>query len=368
VTIFFLSNHARRQTAVTWLIVLAVGLAGCATGLDRLETVTPTLSTGQRDDLLKHAKSPAELGLPTRFNPGVAVGGLAGRANVTVPLYKVPTQQPRESGGQFGVPVILATVNGKAGVRLLLDSGSNRNLFGYSLAHDLGVTVVAGLDPVTSSGIGGSVDNFIGLTRSIKVDTLELQRVLGLIGPDTQVLNVTHGFWNNPQAMILGVNTLRMLSYVSIDAPNGTVTFAPRREEPYHARPSSIFVTTIPLQWVNGLPMIEAVIDGRTLPCYVDTGGDYGLLLPRKLAGELGYWKPGQEKIGISKGVGGASLSATYNVREAKIGGARFANFPARTQVTGPDAAGGNLLLGNVCLRRLRVTFDFLHDQLWLEQ
>ena len=114
--------------------------------------------------------------------------------------------------------------------------------------------------------------------------------------------------------------------------------------------------------------MIEATIDGRTLPCYVDTGGDYGLLLPRKLAGELGYWRPGHETVGISGGVGGASLSATYHVREAKLGHATFADFPARTQITGPDAAGGTVLLGNICLRRLRVTFDFLHGQLWLER
>ena len=352
----------------SFLSLLMGLLAGCATGFDRLETATPTLTAAQREDLMQHAQSPVELGLPVRFNPGVAVGGVASLTNVTVALCQVPTQQPREIGGQFGVPVILANVNSHAGVRMLLDSGSNRNLFGYSLAHDLGVTVVAGLDPVTSSGIGGSVDNFIGVTHSVKIGTLELQRVLALIGPDTQVLNVTHGFWNNPQAMILGLNTLRMLSYVSIDAPNGTVTFAPRREGAYHARPSSIFITAIPMQWVNGLPMIEAVIDGRTLPCYVDTGGDYGLLMPRKLAGELGYWQPGHETVGISKGVGGASLSATYAVREAKIGQATFVSFPARTQVTGPDAAGGNILLGNICLRRLRVTFDFFNGQLWLER
>ena len=57
-----------------------------------------------------------------------------------------------------------------------------------------------------------------------------------------------------------------------------------------------------------------------------------------------------------------------YEVREVRIGGARFVNFSARTQVTGPDAAGGKVLLGNICLRRLRVTFDFQHSQLWLEQ
>ena len=353
--------------AVIIAAALALGLGGCTTSLDRLETTTPTLSTRQRDDLLQRAKSAAELGLPEHFNPGVAVGAVASQSNVTIALCKVPAQQTREkSGGQFGVPIILANVNGHSGVRVLLDSGSNRNLFGYSLAHELGITAITGLDPVISSGIGGSVDNLIGVARSIKVDTLELRRVLALIGPDTQVLSLTHGFWNHPQALILSLNTMRMLSYVSIDAPNGTVTFAPR--EPYHAQPSSIFVTMIPLQWVNGLPLIDLALDGHTVPCYVDTGGEYGLLLPRKLAGELGYWKPGSETVGISKGVAGASLSATYVVRETKIGLATFANLAARTQVTGPDAAGGNALLGNDGLRRLRVTFDFQRGQLWMER
>jgi len=365
---FLLSRFvvASRRTAAI-VAMLAVGLAGCATGLDRLETSTPTFSPSQRDDLRKHAKSPAELGLPEHFNPNAAVGAVACQSNVTVALCKVSTQQTREEiGGQFRVPVILANINGHPGVRVLLDSGSNRNLFGYSLAHELAVSAVTGLDPVISSGIGGSVDNLIGVVRSIKAGTLELRRVLALIGPDTQVLSLTHGFWNNPQALIFGLHTLRMLSYVSIDAPNGTVTFAPR--EAYRAQPSSIFVTTIPLRWVNGLPQVEVVMDGETVPCYVDTGGDYGLLLPRKLAGELGYWKPGHETVGISKGVAGASLSATYVVRETKVGLAIFANLAARTQVTGPDAADGNALLGNASLRRLRVTFDFQHGQLWMER
>ena len=348
------------------VIGLTVVLAGCATGLDRLETTTPAFSKSQRNDLLQRAKTPTEVGLPEHFNPSVAVGAVTSLSNVTVALCPVPTPQPHELGGQFGVPVIRGSVNGKTGVHLLLDSGSNRNLSGYSLAHELGITAVTGLDPVTSRGIGGSVDHLIGVVRSLKVDSLELRRVLALIGPDTQVLNVTHGFWNNPQTLILGLNALRMLSYVSIDAPNGTATFAPR--ETYQPRSSSIFATAIPLHWVNGLPQIEVVIDGRTVLCYVDTGGDYGLLLPRKLAGELGYWKPGHETVGISKGVAGASLSATYEVREVKVGSATFAKLAARTQVTGPDAADGTALLGNTGLRQLRVTFDFQHGQMWMER
>jgi hypothetical protein len=36
--------------------------------------------------------------------------------------------------------------------------------------------------------------------------------------------------------------------------------------------------------------------------------------------------------------------------------------------VIGPEAAGGQVFLGNAVLRRYRVTFDFKHSTLWLER
>jgi len=349
-----------------WLLLMVV-LAGCATDpLARLETTTPTLTPSQRADVLKRAKLPAELGLPERLVNVSIVGELTGAESVTLPLFKVPTPEPGEAGGQYGVPVVLANVNGQANVRVLLDSGSNRNLFGYTLARSLDVPAIAGVDPVVSTGVGGVMDSYFGVIASLRFESLALQRVLTLIGPDTHVLTVTRGFWNNPQTVVLGMNTLRALKYFTIDAPAGTATFSPR--DSYRPRMGATFVTSTPLRWENDLPTVEVSVDGRLQPAVIDTGGDYGLLLPKGLARELGYWKPGQERLGFSSGVGGTSMSALYFVKEASIGNAHYVKFPARTELGGPAVAGGHMLLGNVCLRRLRVTFDFEHNLFWLER
>jgi hypothetical protein len=55
-------------------------------------------------------------------------------------------------------------------------------------------------------------------------------------------------------------------------------------------------------------------------------------------------------------------------VKVAKVGGATFTRVPARTGLIGPEIGGGNVFLGDVVLRRYRVTFDFKHDVVWLER
>ena len=67
--------------------------------------------------------------------------------------------------------------------------------------------------------------------------------------------------------------------------------------------------------------------------------------------------------------MGGASLATTYEIKQAKVGGATFTRIPARTGLIGPEVAGGQaVFLGNTVLRRYRVTFDFKHQALWLEK
>ena len=61
----------------------------------------------------------------------------------------------------------------------------------------------------------------------------------------------------------------------------------------------------------------------------------------------------------------GDTFRAVYTVR---VGDAIFAKVPARTDVGGPEVAGGQVLIGNVVMRQHRVTFDFKHGLLWLER
>ena len=353
-------------------VTLALLAAGCATDpYAQLETHTPMLSPAQVAELQKSAKTPDELGFQmqvTERSAGFAgVNTIDARENVTLPLVEIPTEKPRETGGLYRAPVVVASVNGNADVRLLLDSGSNRNLFGYTLAHSLGIPLIAGLKPITGYGIGGAVDNYLGIVPEMRIGSIALQKTIVMIGPDEQVLSLTRGFWSNTQVMILGVNALRGLSYLTIDNLHGTVILGAR--EAYLPDDTLKFMTTAPLRWVGDLPATDISIDGReAVACILDTGGDYGMILPRLRAIELGYWKPGKGPLTIPGGVGGASLATAYEIKQAKVGGATLVRIPGRTGLIGPEVGGGNIFLGNVILRRYRVTFDFKNRVVWLER
>jgi aspartyl protease len=348
--------------------ILALVATSCATDpYSKLETATPTFLPSQVAELEKTAKTTEELGIQMKVaENSVVFGGVnvvEANENVTVPLVEIPTGKPGEPGGLYRAPVVLATVNGKTGVRLLLDSGSNRNFFGYTLARSLGIPTIAGLKPMTGHGIGGAVDNYGALVATMQIGSVGLQKTVAIIGPDAQVLGLTR----DSEVMLLGVNALRRLSYLTIDYIHGNVIFG--AHDSYLPDDTLPVMTTAPLQWVGELPAVDITIDGRNpVPCILDTGGDYGMLVPRLRAMELGYWKPGKNgPLSIPGGVGGASLVTSYLVRQAKVGDATFTRVLAHTAVIGPEAGGGQVLLGNIVLRRYRVTFDFKHSTLWLE-
>jgi hypothetical protein len=353
-------------------VVLAILATSCATDpYSQLETGTPALSPAQVAELQKNTKTPEDLGIRMRL-AGDTVGFgdvniIEARDNVTVLLVEVPTAQPRLAGGLYRAPVILASVNGKAGTPVVLDSGSNQNLFGYTLARSLGIPLIAGLKPITSHGIGGSVDNYAAVLPEMQIGSIVFHRMVALVGPDEQVLIMTHSFWGNNQVMILSVAALHDLSYLTIDNLRGNVIFG--AHEGYLPDDTLKFMTTAPLRWIGRLPAVDISVDAHeAVPCILDTGGDYGMLLPRARASEWGYWTPGKGSLSIPGGVGGASLAATYQVKVAKVGGATFTRVPARTGLIGPEIGGGNMFLGDIVLRRYRVTFDFKHEVVWLER
>jgi len=335
--------------------LLCLLLAGCATGpFSQLETVTPTIPPPQLAALQKHTQSPDSL---TNANHLIAV------SDVTVPLVPIHADKTN----RFRVPVVLATVNGKTGVPVLLDSGSNRPFVGASLAQSLGIPLIAGQKSFTGSGIGGTVENYPGVVPALRIGTLQLENLITIIGPDSQSLAITRSFWGHRQTMIAGLNTFRRLSYLTIDHQRGTATFG--IEKSYRPREGAKFVTSLPLRWSGDLPVVDIVLEGnRKFSCVLDTGGDYGLLLPRPVARLLGYWKPGAGKTDASHGVAGAALVAAYEVSEAQLGGAALRRIPGRTTLTGPEPVDSQVLLGNVVLRAYRVTFDFRQNVVWLEQ
>ncbi len=352
-------------------VAVALLAAGCASNRQtQLETATPTLSPGQVAELQSNSKTPEALGIQMQVTErGVNFSGvnlIDARENVTVPLMEIASDKPYRPGGMYRAPVFVASVNGRAAVRVMLDSGSNRNLFGYTLAHSLGIPLIAGLKPVTGSGIGGTVEDHIALVPTMQIGSITLQKTVAIIGPDAQVLNFTRG--ESGQVMLLGVNAFRRLSYLTIDNLRGKIIFG--AQEAYLPDDTLKFMTTAPLHWLGDLPAVEISIDGREpVACILDTGGDYGMILPRTRAIELGYWTPGKGPLAAAGGVAGASLVASYVISEAKVGDATFTRVPGRTGLVGPDVAGGRaVFLGDGVLRSYRVTFDFKQNTLWLER
>lgn len=337
------------------LALLCLILAGCATEpLSQLETVTPTIPASQLAALQKNSVSPDAVSNPNRLHA---------ERDVTVPLVPIPVDKTN----RFRVPVVHATVNGHDDVPVLLDSGSNRPFVGASLAQSLKLPLLTGLKPANGTGIGGAIENYPAITPELRIGLLRLENLVTAIGPDSQSLAITRSFWGQRQTMITGLNSFRQLSYLTIDPQRGIATFGV--EKPYRPDAKAKFATSVPLRWSGDLPVVDIMLEGlRKFSCVLDTGGDYGVILPRSVATLLGYWKPGGGKTSTSRGVGGAALVAGFEVRSAVLGGATLLKVPGQTTLTGPEPADAQVLLGNVVLRHYRVTFDFRQNMLWLEQ
>ena len=359
-----------RFVAGILLVTVALALAGCAYDpIAQLEAMTPTLDADQLAELQRRAKSPEALGIEVlrrgSFLAFRGVNEVRATNTVTVPLSRVETGHPFEPGGRYRVPVVLATVNGHDGVRVMLDSGSNQSLCGYGLARGLDLVPLAGFGAMNSHGIGGTVDTMPALTESLRIGGVEVRKLITMINPDVQALRVQE-FWGTSRVFLVGMNLLRGLSYLTVDSVRGYVVFGVG--ESYRPDKASEFVASAPLSWQNDLPCVPVRIDGKgPFPCLVDTGGDYGFLLPRARASGLGYWRPDKGTMATSTGVAGAGLSVTYDVRTAHVGDMELLNIPSRTIVVGPEAAGGQMLIGNQTLRHYRVTFDFKNQRFWME-
>jgi len=361
-------NRALSVGLVLWL------LTGCAGTPPRSEKQSPKLAAAQISELTSRAESPAQLGIDVTIDHGRLlaareVNELSTTTSVTVQLIGPPMNATAGVGAPNRVPCVLATINGHGGQRVILDSGSNRIVLGYSLAATLEIPLIVGLDPVPAQGMGGQgkVSGYWAVVPQMNVGDLKLRRLMALVVPDAEVLTYRRSFWGNEQVMLVGVSGLRKLSYLSLDYLRGVVTFG--AAEKYLPDATATFATAVPLRWESELPTVDAVLERQyRTSCVVDTGGDYGLVLSRAAATELGYWKPGWGSEETSRGIAGEEEGKGYIVHEVKVGEAIFRQVPARARAAGPEALGGRLLLGNYELRQYRVTFDFQRNVLWLER
>jgi predicted aspartyl protease len=347
-----------RKKRAVFQMILALVFVGCAT--QRVEFEPRPLTPAQIEALKKRGQPPEALGITMANTPqGLVIGNLAevvGTQTATLPLMR-----------RNELPVVNVNVHGRANVPMLLDSGSNRTLLEYSLAHSLQIPLI-GTDPkpVQAHGIGGTVESYLALIPTIRVGAdIEFRRILTMISPEVSVLK-QKGLIGRTSFGIWGMDSLRKLSYLTIDGRYGTATFEPQTAYGT-ANPRQLVFTR--MKFVDDLPVIEVMLDRKgPFEAVLDTGGNYALFVPQPLAEQLGYLgKSGQ--LRTAAGIGGVTLAQTYTVRSLQIGNGVILNVPAKSEVlTVSPLSGQRCFIGNQLLRQYKVTFDFRNGLLWLER
>lgn len=265
-------------------------------------------------------------------------------------------------------PIIRYHLNGRL-VLGLVDTGSSLTAIEYPAALRTQVAPLnTNLEPFTAQSPGGAVSEIAALARHMTLGGLEVRDVpLG-------ILNRVGGFgvlaWVDGYRVetLLGNDLLSAFAYVTFDFPGETVVFSTRGGYRPDVRR---LVATLPLRVSRPLPMMEARLDGGpTIPVALDTGGDFGLWIPRPIAEELK--RPELERtqqMRMGFGFGGETLFVPTRLPRVELAGWTLNQVPAAVSMIGAGADEPRCcLLGLSILRPYKVTVDYRARRIYFER
>jgi len=270
----------------------------------------------------------------------------AGRAMVEVPFDFI-------NGHVF----INVSINGKAPVRMLLDS-SGHNVLLPKRAAALAIATqgaIAGTEPAAT----------VGLARPERLDiggiVLERQ-VFATIDLD-DFLRRVEGI--DDIAGVLGYEIFRRFP-VKLDYERSRATFYDPASFKYAGNGAKL-----PLVFRGEKPQLRASVDGVSGIFEVDTGNRGSLALTRSFAdgNDLARKYNATPEVVLGAAVGGPVRARLIRVRTFELGDLVVANpvaaLASDDNAGDPDLAGN---IGNGILRRFNVTFDFPGSALYLEK
>lgn len=264
------------------------------------------------------------------------------------------TLRATTAGGLARTPVIYddaggllveASINDMSVKRLVLDTGASRSAIGARYALEIGLPLSAGDVVEGSAGIVG--------TQKATVR-------IGVAGFRTRALEVTvydFGSYDNECVGILGSDMLAgqgepfLIDY----AKREIVWSAPRPK------------ASIRMDLDNGIPRVNAILNGIELPFRIDTGATlspgnrFFVNVTQDQASKVGFKGPPAMTFSAG-GTGGASLSLpVYSIAEFAISGRTLGPALAIVQpkvgyFARPDAVG---FLGNSVLDKLNPFLDY---------
>ena len=251
--------------------------------------------------------------------------------------------------------VLTGTVNGAA-TDMMLDSGAGMTVIDRSFADKLGLK---GGFPLSVRGAGGEVPGKIISGVTLTTGSLRMTKLSVLVIDMAPVAQAV----GRPTPVILGRDAFKA-GLVTIDFPNRTIRFAPRRgfappatatrlelgDEDGRLRSVKIAVA--------GLPPVDSTLD-------LGNGGTLSLA--------QSYWSAQPVLASLrhaesqTGGVGGLSKARKVTLPAVEFAGLRLTNVPAVLNED-PKALperGGNL--GIEMLKPFVVTFDDLGDAVYLQ-
>jgi predicted aspartyl protease len=271
------------------------------------------------------------------------------------------------AGGSVTAPFVFdgeimldAMVNGKGPFTFVLDTGG----------HDIltpDAAQAVGLKP-EGVGIGGGAGEGTLPQQYVRVDSL---RIGGVTMKDQAFTVIPMGANfadRGPQPPLAGLLGLELFERMAlrIDYVGQTINFQPLATY-RHEGPG----TAVPLQFFDDLPLVEASLEGHPGIFSVDTGNSGSLVVQHIWADRVGLGE--RMKSGLSTtsfGAGGASANWASRIDQFTLGGTTLSGIVGRYASDRKGAfssivEAGNI--GNEILPNFVVTFDYGHEQMWLE-
>jgi predicted aspartyl protease len=162
------------------------------------------------------------------------------------------------------VGFVQGTINGKGPYWFLIDSGANRSALDDDVARELGLATTGNTEV---QGAAGTVE--VGAVSVARLDANGLHA--RKLSPTVYDLSASLAPENGKTAAILGVDALRNYA-ILFDIKGGRVALAPHAEQLAKLGGATI----VPFEFDNGIPRIDAKIEGVPAKLRIDTGAAIG--------------------------------------------------------------------------------------------
>lgn len=269
--------------------------------------------------------------------------------------------------GERARPLVRVRVNGYETLALL-DSGSTATLVDWRAALRMGVIplrwpgappsagAVSPLMTAGGQGLGARFQGYLGLMRTVRLGGLEVSNVVaGIVDAEFGLGN--RGWMAGQRVeMLLGAEFLQFAREVTFDFPGEQF----RIGSWFGSAPPG--VADARLIESSPVPVIEVELPGGVrIPAALDSGGDFGLWIPWKLAKQVGLPTPPAGARGLSGiGVGGTTYAVPLGALEMRIGQLDLGPVPVAIDTLGGEhTALPYALLGLDILERYEISLDY---------